>query len=40
MRAAIANDPDEMKMIMDWDNATIELPQLAPFPIARLLSQT
>jgi len=39
MRVAIADDPDEAGMVMAWDNATIELPQPAPFPVAHPLSQ-
>ena len=27
IEAAIADDPDEAGMIMDWENATVELPQ-------------
>jgi uncharacterized protein (DUF4415 family) len=27
IEAAIADDPDEADMIMDWENATVELPQ-------------
>jgi uncharacterized protein (DUF4415 family) len=27
IEAAIASDPDEAAMVMDWDKATIELPQ-------------
>ena len=27
IEAAIAGDPDEAGMIMDWENATVELPQ-------------
>jgi uncharacterized protein (DUF4415 family) len=26
--AAVASDPDEADMVMDWDNATVELPKL------------
>ena len=27
IEARVASDPDEDDMVMDWDNATIELPQ-------------
>lgn len=27
IEAAIASDPDEAGMVMDWENATLELPQ-------------
>jgi uncharacterized protein (DUF4415 family) len=27
IEASVASDPDEAGMIMDWDNATIEMPQ-------------
>ena len=40
MEAGIADDPDEADMVMDRDNATIELPQPAPFPIAQAIVQT
>jgi hypothetical protein len=39
IEAGIADDPDEAGMVMDWDNATIELPQPAPFPIFRPIAQ-
>ena len=31
IEAAIAADPDEAGMVMDWANATVELPQ-QPYP--------
>ena len=40
IEAGIADDPDEADMFMDWDNATIELPQPTPFPIARPIFYT
>src|SRR5574340_1225658 len=27
IEAAVASDPDEAGMVMDWDNATVEMPQ-------------
>ena len=27
IEASVASDPDEAEMVMDWDNATVELPQ-------------